>query len=1101
MNRKIVSLMVALILCLSLFPIQALAEEAPTTEAPQVVDSGTPPEEEPSAPRKAPRAGETGDSVTLLDGFLFANGIPIIIRQNGSITSVYSEDGTLLSDGSDMGTWAVYGGWFNDGIHYSDPSVVMESGTVGAIYGGNYQGELCGSPTVTVKSGTVDYLCGGGAQSTTIGSTHVTIEGGTINYVYGAEQGGTQNGDSIITVSDGTITWLYGSSNYGTQEGNTSITIKGGRLQEVYGNGSYSALHGDVSIVMEGGTSNFVFGGGFSGSADNSRIEIRGGNPGLVYGGGSDYDSIQGMATIIVGESCNLQGNDVRLFGGGNEENATVGSACFDLSMTGQRWVQLSGEGVTGRVTAQIHGRNPAGGETVNLYEVDEVTAENCKIFLTGGLAGSSLPNQLAMDRLEIASSGEVSFGTGNESVTVGELAGSGSIIFTGLQNKMPPAIQVEKISATPQAPIKLKTEGGMPESLWTGVPWFQGSGVQNLDSSDCFVFHSDGYLVQKTADGTGIQLVKGDTRKQAYLSDAHFNQESYRYGDTMTVTMKLVGPFDLGSQPIPGATVEVRCGPGDLQTIASAVTDQDGGVTFTLPVDDYLWQNKDDGLQAAFWGNGQYKQNFYGISLNGGNGNMSFDVGKAPITLVGSIPAPVLDAAPATTFPTDSNAFYTAQLVWSPADPVFRLDRTYTASIRLIPRPGYSLDPERIEGITWNGKAVAFPTPEADGSLLLRDVASFDPIPGWYVAAVPSPAEGGTVTGGGRYPAGIQVTAVATAAPDFRFDHWEENGAFLSSDPAYTFPITGNRELTAVFLPVEKPQEVKRYELTTVPAELADRFATVEELKAALKQKVTAALTGVGDQIVMYDVRLQYLEDGVWKDVDPEHFPEAGVTAILPYPSGTNGTDYTFTVQHMISHGIGAGTVETLAYTAVPDGLQCRFTSLSPVAVGYRKNENKPGNDDDSSSSSSSSSSSPESSSSSSSSSSNGSGSSSASSSGSFSRGGSGSSSDDRDDAYDFWRMVRQKIEQAKPGDTVKVNARGYDKMPWTVMNALKKSDNITLILRWNGGKDIVLHSSKALGGAVRIYYPLSYLASYGLGSFDTAMESNKQNPKTGGA
>ncbi|MCI8652841.1 MAG: hypothetical protein HFF11_03995 [Angelakisella sp.] len=242
---------------------------------------------------------------------------------------------------------------------------------------------------------------------------------------------------------------------------------------------------------------------------------------------------------------------------------------------------------------------------------------------------------------------------------------------------------------------------------------------------------------------------------------------------------------------------------------------------------------------------------------------------------------------------------------------------------------------------------------------------------------------------------------------------------------------------------------------LSSVPEGLQGTpFDTIPAIEKELRTKVTAALSGASDQICVYDIRLQYLENGVWKDVDPDDFPAGGVTATLPYPDGTNGTGYTFTVQHMISKGPNAGTVETLAYTAVSEGLQCRFTSLSPVAVGYRAIEKQPSGD-----------------------------------------GGSGSY--DRDDGYDFWQGVRQKIEAAKAGDTVRANAGSYDKMPWTVMEALKKSDHITLVIRWSGGADIVIPSEKALDEALRIYYPLAYLAGY---DFGIITDPGKQNPETGG-
>ena len=81
----------------------------------------------------------------------------------------------------------------------------------------------------------------------------------------------------------------------------------------------------------------------------------------------------------------------------------------------------------------------------------------------------------------------------------------------------------------------------------------------------------------------------------------------------------------------------------------------------------------------------------------------------------------------------------------------------------------------------------------------------------------------------------------------------------------------------------------------------------------------------------------LQYNDNGTWRNVDPDNFPTGGVTAVLPYPAGTGATGYTFTVQHLISSGDNAGTMETLPYTLTAEGLQCKFTTLSPVAIGYQ--------------------------------------------------------------------------------------------------------------------------------------------------------------------
>ena len=105
------------------------------------------------------------------------------------------------------------------------------------------------------------------------------------------------------------------------------------------------------------------------------------------------------------------------------------------------------------------------------------------------------------------------------------------------------------------------------------------------------------------------------------------------------------------------------------------------------------------------------------------------------------------------------------------------------------------------------------------------------------------------------------------------------------------------------------------------------------------------------------------------------------------------------------------------------------------------------------------------------------------------------------RDGEHDFWLTVQRKIETADPGDTIKVNAKGYDQMPWSVMEALKESDSVTLHITWNGGEDIIIPSAAALSRDTgRIYYPLSYLEGLDFTVREAGSTSVKVNPETGG-
>ena len=58
----------------------------------------------------------------------------------------------------------------------------------------------------------------------------------------------------------------------------------------------------------------------------------------------------------------------------------------------------------------------------------------------------------------------------------------------------------------------------------------------------------------------------------------------------------------------------------------------------------------------------------------------------------------------------------------------------------------------------------------------------------------------GGTVNGGGTFDGNTKITVTATPNSGYKFVRWEENGASISTSAAYTFTVTADRTLTAVF-------------------------------------------------------------------------------------------------------------------------------------------------------------------------------------------------------------------------------------------------------------------------------------------------------------
>ncbi len=91
MKRRILSIIIALGLSLGLLPGTAWAEEESSPEF----------------------RATSADINMAYDGFVFAQGVPIVIKENGVITSIYDADGNLLSGETDVSGYAIYGGWFD----------------------------------------------------------------------------------------------------------------------------------------------------------------------------------------------------------------------------------------------------------------------------------------------------------------------------------------------------------------------------------------------------------------------------------------------------------------------------------------------------------------------------------------------------------------------------------------------------------------------------------------------------------------------------------------------------------------------------------------------------------------------------------------------------------------------------------------------------------------------------------------------------------------------------------------------------------------------------------------------------------------------------
>ena len=72
--------------------------------------------------------------------------------------------------------------------------------------------------------------------------------------------------------------------------------------------------------------------------------------------------------------------------------------------------------------------------------------------------------------------------------------------------------------------------------------------------------------------------------------------------------------------------------------------------------------------------------------------------------------------------------------------------------------------------------------------------------IPTYRVTAGIDPEGSGTASGGGTYQQGASVTVTAAPGEGYRFVKWTENEQTVSENESYTFTVTGDRTLTALF-------------------------------------------------------------------------------------------------------------------------------------------------------------------------------------------------------------------------------------------------------------------------------------------------------------
>ena len=513
----------------------------------------------------------TEESIKIGGNIVYANGIPIVIKENGDITSVYGEDGTLLSGDIDVSSKFIFGGWSDGKKHSGNTSVTMESGKITkSIFGGNLYGTLEGSTEVIIKGGQVGWVYGGGQGDTVNGTARVTIYPGS--KIWGGEVGNS----TAEAFNRGTV---FGGG-YGGTVNETEVILLGGDFGWAYGGGqNCTVTSSDIQLLANPENWCNVFGGGNGGNVETANLTVRGVDPGYavyLFGGGW-CDAVE-TANITIGGDCRLSGNvGVYATGRGDSESSNTSTVReanfviddFDLISEGNTTVcgPLVGTNVTKTSTVLVTGsKTPTASMQLFLKDIDKVTLEQSSAVLFGAdPSDSGNPyHPLKIGRLEVESSGEAIFTASNSSVTIKELAGNGKLLFEGQTKKLTPITGVENVLSTVTAPLQITGRG--VELTIDGTTFISGPGIT---SAAGFISGMNGYTAVNVDDG--IQLKKStEVKTPVQITLATFDKENYAYGETMNLSIEVK---IAGGVPLAGETVYIWAGNAGTQ-VGSVVLD-----------------------------------------------------------------------------------------------------------------------------------------------------------------------------------------------------------------------------------------------------------------------------------------------------------------------------------------------------------------------------------------------------------------------------------------------------------------------------------------------------------------------------------------------
>lgn len=106
-----------------------------------------------------------------------------------------------------------------------------------------------------------------------------------------------------------------------------------------------------------------------------------------------------------------------------------------------------------------------------------------------------------------------------------------------------------------------------------------------------------------------------------------------------------------------------------------------------------------------------------------------------------------------------------------------------------------------------------------------------------------------GTVTGGGIFAEGIAITVKATPASGYEFKAWQENGSNVSTNATYSFTVSKDRILKAIFAKASRlPSGYKEVEYLNFGGKTRIDSAMYNSWEASYKNEIVMQISDIPD-------------------------------------------------------------------------------------------------------------------------------------------------------------------------------------------------------------------------------------------------------------